>query len=385
MPTTIAFLVYLASAWLILHGLRRQPERRAIAFGLINVVAFAAMVQQLYGMAPQAVAIYLAIIVCQYGLLVQAEKRGRFLPPMLFPVLIMLVAKVHSGWALVGISYLAFRLSYLALELRDKSIRRPGFWLYMAYACFPPLTAVGPITTMKVFSASLTEPDSKATPVGRAALRIIVGLLKFKVFAALYYTVSPQVLLMDSYRHGWLDLVTSSALYYGYLYCNFSGYTDIVIGMAGLLGIAVEENFDRPYLARNIQEFWQRWHITLARYMRDMVYFPMVKALGRRYGRARYNHVVVVAILVTFVLTGLWHGFARNFFYYGLLHAAGLIVHFLYGLMLKKRLGPRVNSYNDNPYIRAAATALTFSYLCFTFQFFANDMKSLHLMMKVLH
>jgi D-alanyl-lipoteichoic acid acyltransferase DltB (MBOAT superfamily) len=235
---------------------------------------------------------------------------------------------------------------------------------------------------MKVFSDSLATPGANRLTLGDAVLRIVIGVLKFQVLAALFNTLAPTALLQDFHRHTMVDLVVSSVAYYGYLYCNFSGYTDVVIGMAGVLGITLEENFAQPYFARNIQEFWQRWHITLARYMRDMVYFPLVKTLTKRFGRRRYNAVVVLAIFVTFTLTGLWHGFALNFLYYGLLHAAGLICHFLYSTALKARLGPRITAYNANPYIRIAATALTFAYLCFTFYFFANKANQLGLIMQ---
>ena len=98
----------------------------------------------------------------------------------------------------------------------------------------------------------------------------------------------------DGFRHGYGDFMLSGAAYYIYLYMNFSGYTDIAIGLSAVLGIRVKENFANPFLARNIREFWQRWHITLSGFLRDHVYIPLG---GNRQGEAR-RHVNLLATML---------------------------------------------------------------------------------------
>ena len=96
--------------------------------------------------------------------------------------------------------------------------------------------------------------------------------------------------------------------YYLYLYCNFSGYCDMAIGAAGLIGIPVAENFNNPFAARNVKDFWNRWHITLSSYMRDVVFAPLSKNLVRAMGPAYANHAIALTITVVFLLVGVWHG-----------------------------------------------------------------------------
>lgn len=375
MTTALALAAYLSLACGILAVLRRHGAWRLGLFAALNLIAFVGAMVFLNGMTRETCALYVITIFVQYLLLYWAErpaKRGHWLP-ILFPAALLVYCKLAHGMAIFGISYLSFRLSYMAVEVRDKVLPRPSLGEYIAFAFFPLLLAVGPITSATTFLATLHAPSRAITPLSRSCLRVVAGLVKFNIFAMLLFTLTPQVLLFDGYRHGRLDLVIGGIAYYGYLFCNFSGYTDIVIGLSGILGIAIDENFDRPYFARNLQDFWRRWHITLARYFRDVVYYPLLKILAKRLGRSHYDTATLVAILVTFVLTGLWHGISRSFFFYGLLHAVGLMAHYVYSSQLRMRLGPRMAAYNENVYIRVVATLLTFSYVCMTFLYFAYD------------
>jgi len=140
-----------------------------------------------------------------------------------------------------------------------------------------------------------------------------------------------------------------------------------------LIGIPVIENFNDPFAARNMREFWNRWHISLSQYMRDVCFSPLSKYFARLFGPANVNHAIALTIMVVFLLIGIWHGTGWNYIVFGLLNGVGVIATHYHTIGLKKWLGREgFKAYNANPWIRAAAVAITFCYFAFTLFFFAN-------------
>jgi D-alanyl-lipoteichoic acid acyltransferase DltB (MBOAT superfamily) len=277
--------------------------------------------------------------------------------------------------ALIGISYFAFRTSYLALEVRNGQVAMPTLGRYLGFCFFAPTMAVGPINRYATFKQSLDGPRGVATPLAaRAALRLLVGAVKYRFLAGILDQLTYTGLLLDGHPHHWVDLGVAAVAYYLYLYCNFSGFCDMAIGAAGLIGIGVEENFRNPFAARNVRDFWNRWHITLSIYMRDVVFTPASKYLTGALGAGAANHAAAISIVAVFVLIGLWHGPGWNFVAFGAMHALGVVVTHYYTLWLKRRLGrDRFSTYNNDPWIRAAAVATTFVFVTATFFLFANS------------
>jgi len=178
---------------------------------------------------------------------------------------------------------------------------------------------------------------------------------------------------MDDHYHPWIDLPVAILFYYLYLYVNFSGFCDMAIGTAGLIGIPVPENFNSPFAARNVKDFWNRWHITLSQYMRDVVFSPLSKYLVRLTGVAYADHAIALTIVIVFLLVGIWHGAGWNFAAYGAAHALGVVTNHYYTIALKKRLGrDGFKAYNANPWIHAVAVMLTFCYCATSLILFAN-------------
>jgi D-alanyl-lipoteichoic acid acyltransferase DltB (MBOAT superfamily) len=161
--------------------------------------------------------------------------------------------------------------------------------------------------------------------------------------------------------------------YYLFLYCNFSGFCDMAIGAAGLVGIPVPENFADPFGARNVKVFWNRWHITLSQYMRDVAFAPLTKFFARLLGPTRINHAIALTIVVVFLLIGIWHGVGWNYAAFGAAHALALVVNHYYTIGLKSRLGVKgFKAYNSNPWIHSVAVVVTFCYCGATLFLFAN-------------
>jgi D-alanyl-lipoteichoic acid acyltransferase DltB (MBOAT superfamily) len=152
----------------------------------------------------------------------------------------------------------------------------------------------------------------------------------------------------------------------------------MAIGAAGLIGIPVAENFDNPLAARNVREFWNRWHITLSTYMRDVVFAPLSKSLARVFGPANVNHAIALTIFIVFLLIGIWHGVGWNFAVFGAVHGIAVVTNHYYTLGLKRWLGrDGFKAYNANPLIRAVAVTITFCYCAASLLFFANNFTEL--------
>jgi D-alanyl-lipoteichoic acid acyltransferase DltB (MBOAT superfamily) len=391
----------LAGRWLVLSRIRG----RHAAFALLNLVAafcfyfevddarFAIMVALLF-------AGYVLLVVLQYIALYCWGGRAGWAPWLAFfvPILILCViryapleiiaVRLHPaiGGVLqrhpeiiissyfIGISYIAFRTSYLVLEVRNGIVERPGFWEYLGFAFFVPTLPVGPISPFSLYRRAFGNTDRPIIPLGRALLRVIVGAVKFKFLGPLVNQIAYSGLLLDGNPHLWVDLPIAAVAYYIYLYCNFSGFCDMAIGGAGLMGIAVAENFDSPFAARNVKDFWNRWHITLSQYMRDVVFSPLSKMLVRSLGPANANHAIALTITTVFLIVGVWHGAGWRYAAFGAIHALGVVGNHYYTIWLKHRLGKEgFAAYNRSGSLRLIAQVLTFVYVTASLFLFAND------------
>jgi alginate O-acetyltransferase complex protein AlgI len=218
----------------------------------------------------------------------------------------------------VGISFFTFQaISYL-VDLYRGQLRPAPLLDFAVYLTFFPHVVAGPIVRAAEFlpqlrlRRGLTQPE-----VSRAFVLIAQGLFKKLVISSFLGTNLVDPIFAVPAQYSSLEVL---AAVYGYavqIYCDFSGYTDMAIGIALLLGIRFPPNFDRPYAAASLQEFWHRWHMTLSRWLRDYLYIPLGGSRGG--ALATYRNLVL-----TMVLGGLWHGAALTFVAWGLLHGAGL-------------------------------------------------------------
>jgi D-alanyl-lipoteichoic acid acyltransferase DltB (MBOAT superfamily) len=161
-------------------------------------------------------------------------------------------------------------------------------------------------------------------------------------------------------------------LYPLYLYANFSGYTDFVIGAARLLRLRLPENFDRPFAALNFIDFWSKWHISLSQWLRSYVFNPLLMGWMRRYRSARTKqYPAVVAFFITFFLVGAWHGQTSEFLFFGVLQGGGVAGNRLYQVAMARRLS--ASGYRrlcENAVYRALSRGLTFVWFAFTLLWF---------------
>jgi D-alanyl-lipoteichoic acid acyltransferase DltB (MBOAT superfamily) len=233
--------------------------------------------------------------------------------------------------ATVGISFYTFQgISYL-VDLWRGDLERPAgtldFFVYQAF--FPHLFA-GPIVRARELIPQFATPrDPAQVPYTAAGLLILGGLAKKLVLADTLGKLVVDPVFATPRRYPAYEVLFAIYAYAAQIYADFSGYTDIAIGLALLLGFRFPVNFDRPYAAASLREFWRRWHMSLSAWLRDYLYIPL--GGGRR---LRYRNLVL-----TMLLGGLWHGANWTFLAWGGLHGAGLAIERRLGTARRRWLG----------------------------------------------
>ena len=224
----------------------------------------------------------------------------------------------------VGISFIVFQAISYTVDVHRRLLppaKTIDLGLYLSF--FPHLVA-GPIVRAREFLPQLESPrDPRQVAVGAGVTLIVIGLVK-KVAIADYLArsvVDPVFGVPQAYSAP--DVILATYAYAVQIFCDFSGYTDIAIGLALLMGFVFPQNFDRPYRALSFREFWRRWHITLSRFLRDFLYIPLG---GNRHGKLRQAR----NLMITMVLGGLWHGAAWGFVLWGFIHGAALVIENLF-------------------------------------------------------
>jgi alginate O-acetyltransferase complex protein AlgI len=268
-------------------------------------------------------------------------------------------------WRWLGFSYIAFRLIH---ALRDRLTKRlPALSLseFVTYALFFPTLTAGPIDRADRFVKELRQP---APAWMEGSTRLIVGVFKKFVVAdtlALFALSAVNAAQTKSTFWTWILLYA----YAGRSYFDFSGYTDIALGLGRLMGFKLPENFDRPYFKPNLTVFWNSWHMTLAQWFRTYFFNPLTRALRSR--PIPPWVIILIGQAGTMILIGLWHGVTWNFAAWGLWHAVGLFAHSRYAEFAR----PRLAWLDERPRLQraaaAAGTLLTFHYVALGWVWFA--------------
>ena len=265
--------------------------------------------------------------------------------------------------AAVGFSYFGLRFVEVMRAVFEGRHRAPALQMAINYLIPFNMIAAGPIQAYDDFVAQPELPNSLTfRQTLAAAERIVFGLFKKFVLA-----VTVDRIFLTSFRAHGGYLFIEAQFYYIWLYLDFSAYTDIAIGIGSLLGVGTPENFDRPYLARNIVDFWQRWHISLSLWVRRNLFLPIQLALVRRIQSNNQLFAASIAFLISFLLVGVWHNVSYRWLLWGLIQASGLIVCNAYRHILLKRKGRKwLNQQLVNPWQRAVSIAITFEFFAFS-------------------
>jgi D-alanyl-lipoteichoic acid acyltransferase DltB (MBOAT superfamily) len=230
----------------------------------------------------------------------------------------------------VGISFFTFQAISYTVDVKRGLIEPARLIDTAVYLSFFPHLVAGPIVRAREFMPQLATPrDPERVAVSSGLFLIGMGLVK-KVVIADYLgrTIVDPVFGVPQAYHA-PDVLLAGYAYAAQIYCDFSGYTDIAIGLALLLGFVFPQNFNSPYRATGFRDFWRRWHMTLSRFLRDFLYIPLGGSRTKtRWGTYRN-------LMITMVLGGLWHGAAWTFVLWGAFHGVGLVCDHLIGGKIK--------------------------------------------------
>ncbi|CAA6804552.1 MAG: Probable poly(beta-D-mannuronate) O-acetylase (EC [uncultured Sulfurovum sp.] len=255
----------------------------------------------------------------------------------------------------LAISFFTFQQIAYLVDSYYAEVKREGFLNYAVFVSFFPQLIAGPIVHHKEMMPQFSKMKNKVINHQNIAMGLFIfsmGLFKKVVIAdtfAIYATAGFANATGLNFFEAW----ATSLSYTFQLYFDFSGYTDMAIGLALLFNIKLPINFNSPYKAQNIQDFWRRWHITLSRFLRDYIYIP----LG---GNRKSEHQTYSNLMITFIIGGLWHGAGWTFVFWGFLHGFALVVHRFW-----RSLGFKIHAW--------LAWLITFNFINITWVFFRAE------------
>lgn len=226
----------------------------------------------------------------------------------------------------VGLSYYTFQvISYIADVYHGKISAEKNFLHYALYVSFFPKVISGPIERAGDFLKQVKECHNfnlwNAKQVRDGIVLMLWGYFQKMVIADRLAILTGQV--MDHFEvYGMVELFVAMCAYCIQMFADFAGYTDAVIGMSQIMGFSIRENFNAPMMARSIRDYWARWHISLSSWLRDYIYIPLG---GNRKGKVRKY----INIMITFVLSGLWHGASWHYVFWGAFHGMYQVLEYL--------------------------------------------------------
>jgi alginate O-acetyltransferase complex protein AlgI len=389
---SFAFLLFALVGAVVFHIVPWRPWRQAVML-VVNLSFFASFAPH----QPLAYIPFAAFLLLGYvGLLSHAYrpagwavvisilfaffwlKKYTFIPSQLF--------LIHP-YVTIGLSYVFFRVLHLAIDAHQGDLpSRPTLLSYLNYTLNFTCLVAGPIQRYDDYRISAEAPRPiNMVSLGQSAERIICGLFKVFVVSALLVAVKQtlldELLVSQPFDERILIAMALVGIYPLYLYFNFSGYTDFVIGVARWFGLVLPENFDRPFQSTNFIEFWSRWHITLSTWLKTYVFQPlMMRLIGRFPARNFEPAIVVLALFVTFFLVGAWHGQTTSFLFFGVLQGFGVAANRLFQFGMTRRMGKqRYRTLCANGLYCAVTRGLTFTWFSFTLLWFWSNWTQIHL------
>lgn len=377
--------IYIAIFVLIYNAVKATIKARAIK-NLIIVVASLLVLLTVVKEHSLIIISILSLLVYGIGLILQRKKSAMLLSVILIFVIGLFcirnysfVQEIISGSIFsllnepilsvqkVGISYILFRYVHWLVESYRKTIHKSDFFTFLNYIFFFPNFLAGPIDTYNNFHYWIGNSHFKyqRSLFFAGISRIFIGGVKTLLIVPMVidYALDYTILLPDFAPIAALFL--SLLAYSAYIYFDFSGYSDIAIGTAYLIGIKTPENFNNPYFSTNLSVFWKRWHMTFSNFLFAYVFKPSLSLFKRILPRFPRISITILGYLFTFLICGLWHGETINFVYWGLWHGIGLAlgkIWVLYAKIPKK--------ISDNIIYRSASIMLTFLFVTVGWMFF---------------
>ena len=385
-PTTI-FAVFFLCVYLLCHYLRGRPRpwkwcllaASYIFYGywdwrFLGLIAVSSVANHLAALGmgggpARRRAIVVSTVVFNLGMLGFFKYYGFFvgsLNALLWKIGLPCPLPLLDIILPVGISFFTFQaMSYVLDVYRGELPPAATLLDFAVYLAFFPQLVAGPIVRASIFLPQLADREPPARlDVGRAGVLILSGLFKKIVIANYLAEKLVDPVFAHPGQFGAADILTGVYGYAVQIYCDFSAYSDIAIGLALLMGFHFPINFNAPYFGTSIQDFWRRWHISLSTWLRDYLYIPLG---GSRFSSARtYRN-----LFLTFLLGGLWHGAAWTFIAWGALHGAYLMVERIFRNAWARRGNPTPPL--PRPLINGLKRLAVFHLVCLSWVFFRSE------------
>jgi membrane protein involved in D-alanine export len=304
----------------------------------------------------------------------RARKRWTFYLTVFLALTPLLAAKLppsmrfQSFFGFVGLSYITFRSLDAIISIQDGLITSLPADQYLAFLLFFPAISSGPVDRYRRFANDWKRNRTRAEfldDLGGGLHRIFTGFLYKFILAVLVkrYWMDPV-----ASGTGLLNMASYMYAYSAYLFFDFAGYSAFAVGVSYLFGIHTPENFNRPFLAGNIKEFWNRWHISLSTWFRDHIYMRFLLAAGKgHWFKGKYT-ASYIGYYLLFVLMALWHGFEPHYIVYGFYHGTLFVAHDIISRRARQR------GWSDKLPWRIAGIFTTFNVVCFGLLLFSGHL-----------
>ncbi|WP_220738805.1 D-alanyl-lipoteichoic acid biosynthesis protein DltB [Leuconostoc miyukkimchii] len=280
----------------------------------------------------------------------------------------------------LGISYLTFRSVGMILETRDGAIKEFNPWLFLRFMLFMPSISSGPIDRYRRFVKDITTVPDREKYLGmleKAVWYFFLGFLyKFVLSHILGTLLLPRfeslAILSASVHHGWSWWLVPVMYTYGLdLFFDFAGYSLFAVATSYVMGVELPMNFDKPFLAKNLKDFWNRWHITLSFWFRDYIFMRLVfMMMKKKWFKSRLT-TSNIAYIINMLIMGFWHGLHWYYIAYGLFHGVGLVINDAWLRFKKKHKVPH------NKFTEVFAIFVTFNVVMVSFLLFSGFLDKL--------
>ncbi|MCU5705073.1 D-alanyl-lipoteichoic acid biosynthesis protein DltB [Bacillus wiedmannii] len=364
----------------IIAGLKGKMLRK------YNAVLTLVMLVIIFSDKPKQAIMLAAFIIWQYALIKgylilrkQNNSTFMFCIAVILSILPLVLAKIApfvpelKFVVFLGMSYVTFRAVQMVFEVRDNLIKELSFFNFWEFILFFPAISTGPIDRYRRFQKDIQKPPSAEeyqNLLYTGLNRIFQGFLYKFIIAYLIkqYFMDPTFAQQDTILSNMIYMYSYSL----YLFFDFAGYSSFVIGVSYMMGIKIPENFNKPFISRNIKDFWNRWHMTLSFWFRDFIYMRFVFfATKKKLIKNRYT-ISYIGAFLNFFIMGIWHITGEHvyqYIIYGLYHAALFILFDIFERKNKKH-----KFWPNNKFTHVLAIVITFHVVCFGFLIFSGHL-----------
>ncbi|MBE7094459.1 D-alanyl-lipoteichoic acid biosynthesis protein DltB [Bacillus cereus] len=364
----------------IIAGLKGKMLRK------YNAVLTLVMLVIIFSDKPKQAIMLTAFIIWQYALIKgylilrkQNNSTFMFCMAVILSILPLVLAKIApfvpelKFVVFLGMSYVTFRAVQMVFEVRDNLIKELSFFNFWEFVLFFPAISTGPIDRYRRFQKDIQKPPSAEeyqNLLYTGLNRIFQGFLYKFIIAYLIkqYFMDPAFAQQDTILSNMIYMYSYSL----YLFFDFAGYSSFVIGVSYMMGIKTPENFNKPFISRNIKDFWNRWHMSLSFWFRDFIYMRFVFfATKKKLIKNRYT-ISYIGAFLNFFIMGIWHITGEHvyqYIIYGLYHAALFILFDIFERKNKKH-----KFWPNNKFTHVLAIVITFHVVCFGFLIFSGHL-----------